>query len=98
MTIEEFNGIITDSKVPVIVDFWAPWCGPCQAFSPILAEFEAENEGKIAVVKVNVDEEPEIAIKYKVASIPTIIVFKNGEAYQKRIGLQTKEVLSEMIQ
>ncbi|ALS25965.1 thioredoxin [Paenibacillus cisolokensis] len=81
-----------------IVDFWAPWCGPCKMQLPIVEELATEMEGKAVVAKVNVDEEPEIASQYGVMSIPTLILFKDGQPVDKMVGVQSKETLKSKIQ
>lgn len=93
---EEFNGII-NSEVPVIVDFYATWCGPCKMQSPILHEFKQEIGEKAIIIKVDVDENAELASIYGVQSIPTLAIFKNGELKEKTVGLTVKAQLSEML-
>ena len=85
------------AKVPVLVDFWAPWCGPCRMLTPALEELAVELDGKAKVVKVNVDEEPELASKYGIMSIPTVIAFKNGQAAGKTIGFRPKDEFRKMV-
>lgn len=97
LTKENFDAEALHSDVPVLVDFWASWCGPCRMFSPIVDEFAEENEGKVKVGKVNVDEEPDLAGRYGVMSIPTAILFKNGEAAATLVGVQPKTALEELI-
>ena len=80
-----------------MVDFWATWCGPCKMFSPIVDEFAEENEGKVKVGKVNIDDEPDLASRFGVMSIPTAILFKNGQAVQSMVGVQPKAKLEEMV-
>ena len=93
---EEFDGVI-NSQLPVLVDFYATWCGPCKMQAPILHEFKEEIGDKAIVIKVDVDENAELAAKYNVQSIPTIAVFKNGELKEKSVGLTVKAQLSEML-
>ena len=93
---EEFNDII-NSEVPVIVDFYATWCGPCKMQAPILHEFKDEIGDKAIVVKVDVDENAQLAALYGVQSIPTLAVFKGGELKEKTVGLTAKAQLSEML-
>ncbi len=81
----------------VLVDFWAPWCGPCKMIAPVLEELDGELDGKAKIVKVDVDENQETASKYGVMSIPTLLVLKNGEVVDKTVGFQPKEALSELI-
>lgn len=91
VTKDNFRTEVLESDIPVLVDFWATWCGPCQRLAPTLAQIAAENEGKIKVAKVNVDEQQELAIQFGISSIPTMIVFKDGKATNQTMGLQPKE-------
>ncbi|HEV09513.1 MAG TPA: thioredoxin, partial [Sulfurihydrogenibium azorense] len=88
-----FEQEVLNSDVPVLVDFWAPWCGPCRLIAPIVEEIAEEMAGKAKVVKVNTDENPNLAMKYGIRAIPTIMVFKNGRVVDTRVGVQPKEVL-----
>ncbi|CDE10324.1 thioredoxin [Clostridium sp. CAG:354] len=87
---ENFESEVLKSELPVLVDFWAPWCGPCRMMGPIVDEIAEENL-ELKVCKVNVDEASELAIKYDVESIPTLIYFKNGQVRATMIGLRTKQ-------
>ena len=82
----------------VLVDFWAPWCGPCKMIAPVLEELNGEVEGKAKIVKVDVDENQETAGKYGIMSIPTLLLFKDGEIVDKVVGFQPKEALAELIE
>jgi len=82
----------------VLVDFWAPWCGPCKMIAPVLEELDAELEGKAKIVKVDVDENQGSASKFGVMSIPTLLVFKDGEVVDKVVGFQPKEALAELLE
>ena len=90
ITRDNFTEEVVNSPVPVLLDLWAPWCGPCRAMSPVIDEI-AENAGSFKVGKVNVDEQMEIAASLRVRSIPTLVVFKNGEVAARTIGVQSKE-------
>lgn len=96
LTQETFNKEVLENKELVIVDFWASWCGPCKSLGPRLEEFANENP-TIKVCKVNIDEQPELASQFRVMSIPTLIVFKNGEIINKSIGLISKEQIKDLI-
>ncbi len=93
-----FDKTIRKSKVPVLVDFWATWCGPCRLLSPLIEQLAAEFEGKAKICKVNIDREGAIASKYRVLSIPTVIVFKNGLIAARAIGYRGKGDLIKMLE
>ena len=82
----------------MLVDFWAPWCGPCRMLAPVLEELDGELAGKVKVAKVNVDEEMDLAAQFQVASIPTLILFRDGQAVRRSVGAQPKERLAAMCQ
>lgn len=92
-TDDNFADEVLNSKIPVLVDFYATWCGPCQQQAPIVEELAGTYEGKVKIGKLDVDEANEIAGKYRVMSIPTLILFKNGEVVQQWVGFQSREKL-----
>ena len=94
---DNFQQVVIEAKEPVLVDFWAPWCGPCRAMAPVLEELALEYKGKAAVAKVNVDENPQLASTYGVMSIPTLIAFKAGQPAKQIIGLRPKSELREVL-
>ena len=95
VTSQNFNEIVENCNKTVILEFWATWCGPCKMIAPIIEEIANERDD-IVVGKVNVDEEAELCIKFGIVSIPTIIVFKNGEIYNKTVGYCSKEEILEL--
>lgn len=96
LTKENFQAEITESDKPVLVDFWAVWCGPCQMMAPILHELEAEMPD-VQIGKVNVDEQMDLARQFRVVSIPTLIIFKNGQEVQRMVGVTSKEELKDAL-
>ena len=92
ITLENFEAEVIQSDKPVLVDFWAPWCGPCRMLSPVVDEI-AEERSDIKVGKVNVDEQEDLAVRFGIMSIPTLIVFKNGEVVKKTMGVHPKTAI-----
>ena len=98
ITVDNFEEKVLKSPKKIMVDFWASWCGPCKALSPIVDEIAEEADDSFLVGKVNIDENRDIALKYKVMSIPTVILFENGEEKKRSVGLVAKEDLLNMLQ
>ena len=94
---ETFEQEVLQSDIPVLVDFWGTWCGPCKMIAPIVKEIADEYDGKILVGKVNVDEEPDLTMQYNVSSIPTLMVFKNGQLVNKAVGYREKDEILKML-
>jgi thioredoxin 1 len=94
---KSFQTDVLEAKEPVLVDFWAEWCGPCRAVAPVLEEVAGELNGKLKIVKLNVDENPETAAKYGIQSIPTLMIFKNGEMASRQIGASPKAKIVQWI-
>jgi thioredoxin 1 len=97
LTESNWHAEVINSDKPVLVDFWAPWCGPCRIIAPIIEELADEFAGKVKVGKLNTDENPNIAMQYGIRAIPTLMLFKNGEVVDTRIGVQPKEAIRQML-
>ncbi len=93
----EFESEVINSKLPVLIDFWAEWCGPCRMLSPILDQLSEEMDGKVKIVKMNIDENPETPSKFGVRGIPTMLLFKEGKQIATKVGVQPKNALQEWI-
>ena len=92
-----FNDFINGADTPVLVDFWAEWCGPCKMIAPVVEEIAAENEGKLKVAKLNVDESKSVPTQFSVVSIPTLIIFKEGKEVERIVGFKTKKELQAIV-
>lgn len=97
LTTDSFKKVIAASTTPVLVDFWAPWCGPCKAITPILEELANELDGKLRVTKVNIDDNESIAGEYGIRAIPTMLLFKNGQIVEQMVGMLPKATLKDKI-
>ena len=97
LTDQNFEQEVLHADLPVLVDFWASWCGPCRMLAPVIAEIAEEYAGKVKVGKVNVDEQPNLANRYGIASIPTVMLFKNGEVVSTSLGYRPKNELETML-
>ena len=98
ITSKNFNEEVLNSNVPVLVDFWASWCGPCKMMSPVVEEIANEMEGKAKVCKVNIDDEQSLAMEYGIMSIPTFLIFKDGKVVNTVVGVQDKQKLINLLQ
>lgn len=98
LTDNNFDEVVLTGNKPVLVDFWADWCGPCRMFAPTVSELAEDFDGKAVIAKVNVDQCPDTSSKYGVMSIPTVLVFKNGNQVEKTVGVQSKAKLAELIE
>jgi thioredoxin 1 len=97
VTSDNFKAEVLDSDIPVLADFWAEWCVPCKIMGPILEQMAEEYEGKLKIAKINVDEEGELASNYNIVSIPTVLLFHNGNVARQQIGAVPKKVLEELV-
>lgn len=97
LTVDNFEAEVLRSELPVLVDFWAPWCGPCQMLAPTISQLAEEYEGQVKIGKINVDEEMPLAVQFGIVSIPTLKLFRNGQVQQTLVGLRSKAELEELL-
>lgn len=98
LTAKNFETEALSSELPVLIDFWASWCAPCKMVAPIVDEVAEELEGKVRVMKVNIDEQPELTAQYGIRSIPTLLVLKNGEVAATSVGMRGKQAILELLE
>ncbi|OIR18839.1 thioredoxin-1 [mine drainage metagenome] len=98
LTTENFKSAVSSAATPVLVDFWAPWCGPCKAIAPILEELAVELDGKLRIVKVNVDENDTLAAEFGIRAIPTMLLFKGGQVVEQFVGMLPKAALKAKLE
>jgi len=94
---KSFKDVVVEAKTPFLVDFWAPWCGPCRAMAPVVDELAREYEGRVGFAKVNVDDNPGVANRYSIRSIPTLLLFKDGKPMTQIVGLKPKAELEKQL-
>ena len=92
-----FESVVLKSEIPVLVDFWAPWCGPCKLLGPTLEEISLEKQGKLTIVKINIDENQEMAAKYGIKSIPTMLIFNKGDLKNQLVGSMPKKNIEDVL-